>query len=81
MDAPSQRAACALLPEAGAVAKDDGIIDEATKAQNLPQVQLADLKIGDTILVGYDAEAKMNHLHAAVAIEPTKNANQDPLQK
>lgn len=56
-------------------------VDEARKAQNLPQVQLADLKIGDTILVGYDAEAKMNHLHAAVAIEPTKNPNEDPLTK
>jgi len=56
-------------------------IDAATKAQNMPEVQLADLKIGDTILVGYDAEAKMNHLYAAVAIEPTKNANEDPLRK
>lgn len=57
------------------------LIDPVTRAQNSPQVPLADLKIGDTILVGYDAEAKINHLLAAVAIEPTRNASEDPVRK
>lgn len=56
-------------------------LEEAAKAQNIPKVQLADLKIGDTILVGYDAEADKNILYAAVGIEPTRNVNEDPLTK
>jgi len=55
-------------------------VDQATKVQNVPAVQLADLKIGDTLLVGYDAEKKINQLYAAVAIEPTKNTNEDPVR-
>jgi len=54
-------------------------VDAARKSQTVPAVQLADLKIGDTILIGYDAERKINHLYAAVAIEATKNANEDPV--
>lgn len=55
-------------------------VEAATKAQSVPAVQLADLKIGDTILIGYDAEKKGNYLYAAVAIEGTKNANEDPVR-